>query len=292
MTKEDIEDLGGNFDEDFDVSESLSEADTKTKSQKINPFNYNRSNGNGKLGHEEIYNLITSDEISWQAIIYDLIKSEQLDPLDIDFIMLSQSFLDKIRQLEEHNFFVSGKVLLAASMLLRMKADRVYDQLSYFDELLFGKEELANKELERIFISDDELPLILPKTPLARMRKVTIDELMSALNKAIEVETRRYRKHDLFLEAERDAAIVLPKIRINITKMIKELHQKIKDFFLSKTGQKLAFSELAGKTTEEKISTFIPLLHLDSREKITLEQEKAFDEIYIYLFKKNQEQDS
>ena len=248
------------------------------------------ANKNNKIGHEEIYHLITGDEISWKAIIYELIRSEQLDPLDIDITLLTKSFLDKIRQLEEHNFFISGKVLLAASFLLKMKADRVYNQLEYFDELLFGKKEHEIKEQEKYYISQEELPLILPKTPLPRARKVTIEELMKALNRAIEVETRRHKKHDLLLDAEREAAVVLPRERINITEKIKEIYQGIKNLFLKQASKRLTFSELAGQRKEDKIATFIPLLHLDTRQKITLEQKKPFDEIYIYLFKKQREE--
>ena len=37
-----------------------------------------------KIDQDQFFDLITSEELSWQAIIYDLIKTEQLDPWDID----------------------------------------------------------------------------------------------------------------------------------------------------------------------------------------------------------------
>ena len=63
--------------------------------------------GNGKVGNSEIYNLLVSRELSWQQIIYDLIQSEQLDPWDIDISILTQKYLEKIRELEDANFFIS-----------------------------------------------------------------------------------------------------------------------------------------------------------------------------------------
>jgi len=42
-----------------------------------------------KVGQEQIHGLLFSDKLSWQAIIYDLINSEQLDPWDIDICLLS-----------------------------------------------------------------------------------------------------------------------------------------------------------------------------------------------------------
>ena len=247
-----------------------------------------RQGARGRVGHEEIYSLITGDEISWQAIIYNLVRSEQLDPLDLDIILLTRAFLEKMHKLEESNFFVSGKVLLAASILLRMKADRVFNQLQYLDELLNGKEE--EEELasgERYFIPAGELPLILPRTPLPRLKKVTIEELMSALKKAIEVEERRHRRFESIFEAERDAGVVLPIQRINITQKIEEIFNKIKAHFSVQGTEALTFSKLLpSDKKEDKIATFVPLLHLDTREKITLEQQEAFGEIYISLFKK------
>ncbi len=243
-----------------------------------------------RIGHEELYSLITGDEISWHAIIYELVRSEQLDPLDIDIILLTRGFLEKIHKLEDANFFVSGKVLLAASILLRMKADRVFNQLQYLDELLNGKEEteeLAGREEGEYFISSGELPLILPRTPLPRLKKVTIEELMSALKKAIDVEERRHRRFESIFEAAREAAVALPVQRINITQKIKELYEKIRAHFAKEGTGILTFTSLLpSDKKEDKIATFIPLLHLDTREKVTIEQSQAFGEIYISLFKR------
>lgn len=65
-----------------------------------------------KISQEQFYDIITSKEVSWQALIYELIQTEQLDPWDIDISLLAQKYLEKIKQLEEANFFVSSKVLL------------------------------------------------------------------------------------------------------------------------------------------------------------------------------------
>lgn len=258
----------------------------KKRVKKSNTMKVSKKEVKDKISHEELYNLIIGDEISWQAIIYELVRSEQLDPLDIDISALAYSFLEKIRQLEEANFFISGKVLLAASILLRLKAERVYERLKYFDEILYGKEE-AKQEEEKIYLTKKELPIILPKTPLPRMKKVTLEELMKALNKAIETETRRRRRYEAILKAGQDVELLLPKKTFNITLAIKELYKKIINFLKRKNAERLTFSELVpSQSREDKIATFIPLLHLDTREKITLEQPIQFGEIYIYLFKK------
>jgi len=75
---------------------------------------------------DQIYNiLMQKDEITWQTIIQDLVKSEQMNPWNIDLSLLSNKYLDTIKGLKTHNFFISGKVILASSILLRMKANKL-----------------------------------------------------------------------------------------------------------------------------------------------------------------------
>jgi len=56
-----------------------------------------------------------------------------------------------------------------------------------------------------------------------------------------------------------------------------------------KDNEKITFTKLlpprAGK--QEKVHTFIPLLHLENQEKVEMEQQQHFEEIYITLTKKN-----
>ena len=46
--------------------------------------------------HDRIFGLLMSktDEITWQTIIFDLVKSEQMDPWDIDISLLTQKYID------------------------------------------------------------------------------------------------------------------------------------------------------------------------------------------------------
>ena len=75
-----------------------------------------------RINQNQFFDLITGEELSWQAIIYDLIKTEQLDPWDIDLGILAQKYVTTIQQLEDADFFISSKILLACSLLLRLKS--------------------------------------------------------------------------------------------------------------------------------------------------------------------------
>src|SRR3989338_6944318 len=147
-----------------------------------------------KVGQEQIHGLLFGDKLSWQALIYDLVNAERLDPWDIDITLLANRYLEKVHTLEEANFFVSSKVLLAAALLLRIKSEILLDvEIKSLDEILFGKKEEKKYVQERIDL-DEDVPDLVPRTPLPRFKKVTLEELMSALGKAITTESRRIRK--------------------------------------------------------------------------------------------------
>ena len=69
-------------------------------------------------------------------------------------------------------------------------------------------------------------------------------------------------------------------LKINISSLIKNLYSKLKDFF--KKYPKVTFTQLLpSQSKEDKVITFIPLLHLENQGKINLEQEVQFGEITI-----------
>ena len=104
--------------------------------------------------HKEIYNmLIQKDEITWQSILLDLIKSEQMSPWDIDVSQLSKMYLEKVKEMKEANLHISGKIVLASALLLRIKSKKLANEEMFnFDSMLF-KEEETYEELEELFDS-------------------------------------------------------------------------------------------------------------------------------------------
>lgn len=232
---------------------------------------------------EQIHDLLFNREIGWQEIIYDLINTEQLDPWDINIIILSDKYLEKIKEIEEADFFVSSKVLLAASFLLRIKSEILLnDYIKSIDEILFGQKEETKKPLERIEL-DEEIPELIPRSPMPRFRKVTLKELMDSLNKAITTENRRIKREIVTRDSLRESSFSLPKRKFSIKDKITEIYRNLTDWFRQKKEDKVTFDEFVNNNKEEKIVSFLPLLYLEDQKKIWLEQQKPFDEIQIWL---------
>lgn len=249
-----------------------------------------REEANNRVNQAQIFELITGKEVSWQAIIYDLIETEQLDPWDIDIGILAEKYLETIKELEETNFFISSKVLLACSLLLRLKSEILMNYyLQSLDEILYGKKEEKKYELERIEIDSDELPVLGLRTPIPRYRKVTLNELMASLVNAIETENRRIRKDLKKKQAEKSALVVLPKPnQIPLRRRITDFYLKIQNFLKPSQKTKMLFSELA-LNKEEKLSAFLPVLHLSHEEKLWLKQDKEFEDFWMMIEKSEEE---
>jgi segregation and condensation protein A len=233
---------------------------------------------------EEIHDLLFSREIEWQEIIYDLINTEQLDPWDIDLIILTERYFKRIEEMEGGDFFISSKVLLAASFLLRIKSEILLNKyIKSIDEILFGKKELLKKSsFERIEL-DDEIPELIPRSPFPRFKKVTLKELLESLNKAITTENRRINKEIINKNALRESSISLPKRNFSIKDKIKEITDRLTMHFKSQeNNKKISFTELAGQDREKRIEHFSPLLHIENQKKIWLEQQGHFEEIQIW----------
>jgi segregation and condensation protein A len=237
------------------------------------------------INQEQIHKILFNKEPGWKDIIYDLINTEQLDPWNVNIILLTDKYFERVQEFEESDFFISSKVLLAASFLLRIKSEILLNKhLKSIDEILFGKKEKKIYPFERIE-QNEEIPELVLKSPLPRFRKVTLKELIESLNKAIKTENRRIKKEIINKNALRQADIFLPKKSINIKDRIKEIYEKLSQYFKDKNERKVSYDDFIGKDSKERVSCFAPLLFLDNQKKIWLEQEKPFDEISIWLKK-------
>lgn len=233
---------------------------------------------------EQIHDILFSKEIGWQEIIYDLINTEQLDPWDINITILTEKYLTKIQELEEADFFISSKVLLAASLLIRIKSEMLLNKyIKSIDEILFGKKEEKKSVFERIEL-EEEIPELIPKSPMPRYKKVTLKELIESLNKAITTENRRIKKEIIKKNALRESSISLPKRKFNIKDKLKVIYEKVfSHLTTNKDEKKVSYTQVVGDERENRILSFYPLLQLENQKKVWLEQETHFEEIYIWL---------
>ena len=245
---------------------------------------------NNEKQHKIFDMLMAQDELSWQNILRDLVKTEQMDPWDVDIKLLCDKFIETVKSFEKTNFNVSGKVLLAAAILLKMKAEKLLtsdihamDELIDFiesteDELEGIDDELELELLRNEYLPKDKRDVLVPRTPQPRKRKVSVYDLVGALEKALESSYKRNITPAKKIEHK------VPQKQKDITLIINEMYEEINKT-LTKV-KSLFFSELlVSDSREDKVNTFIPLLYLEGQRRIDLDQEEHFGDINIKLGK-------
>ena len=166
--------------------------------------------------------------------------------------------------------------VLIAAIVLKLKSEILSpvktseteyfpDQTQLSDGLDWIREQLSEVEL---------------KSPIQRKvrRKVTLEELVSALQKAMKVKDKKERiKRKLGKRIRREIGDEKDiELRIN------ELMSGIDDLLLKLKTDKVEFSKIVEKwDREEIIKHFMPLLHLSNRGKVDAEQQDFFEEIFI-----------
>lgn len=235
--------------------------------------------------------LCNKDDISWQQLLYQAVKAEQMDPWNIDIGNLAQRFLQDLQKMKELDFKISGKMILAAAILLRLKSTKlVNEDVSYLDQLLASTEQNEEQAFydeltalntdgsgARVTVDGKEFQL-LPRTPQPRKRKVSVYDLVEALEKALEVKQRRRIFGDNEIHME------IPQKKVDIEELVAKIFKEVTDHFLLRKQTGLTFQQLLKEGTKhEKVYTFLPLLHLSHSGKLELDQKEHLGEIHIRL---------
>ena len=222
---------------------------------------------------ENILKMIIEKE-SWEEVIYQIVSLENLNPWDVDLVKLTGSFLRYMNQLKEINFRLPAKIVFVAAVLLRLKAD----YLSIFEEEE-TIEDVAKQAgpLEQLGIDPNLIQLGVPIKRIPK-RQITLDELMGALKKAMEVRVKREIRRQVWEERLKVQFTEEQDIARRIDEMMSEIEKGIKR---NKEGA-VTFNDVVKEwKREEVVGKFIPLLHLEQNQKIETKQEDFFKEIYI-----------
>ena len=227
--------------------------------------------------------VVGKEEVTWKSMLLDLVRAEGMDPWNVNITLLTQKYLEMLKKLKDLDFRVSGKMVLAAAILLRLKTSRlVGEDMMELDRLMRPQEELSEDEFYGELESGNagpeqvEYPQLFPRTPQPRKRKVSIYDLMNALNKALEVKERRV------LRSLPLTSIRMPEKKYDISKLIASVYDRIRELFSRE--HRVTFSQVISRP-EDRVLTFISLLHLANQDqrKVDLVQKEPFGEIEIIL---------
>ncbi|MFH0929397.1 MAG: segregation/condensation protein A [Candidatus Aenigmatarchaeota archaeon] len=226
------------------------------------------------LTDQQLIDLMVS-EPSWEDVIVKIIAEEGMDPWSVDIIRLSNVFLDYLKRIESMDLRIPARFILIASILLRMKSDVLTKKK---DRVLIPESEKEPDDMLRVLA---QVPPLEPPIKRLPLRNVSLDELISALKKAYDVQERRV---DRKRRVKRAVNFAMPQAEEDITERINRLLADI-NHALTEVDD-IEFSRVVKKwARKEIVETLIPLLHLAQDGKIDLMQNEMFKEITVKLKK-------
>ncbi len=209
---------------------------------------------------------------TWRELLIELVETNRLDPWDIDLSKVVDSYMAIVKEMRVMDLHVPSNIMLAASILLRMKSEN----MGIFAEPVV--EEVPEMVQGRI---TPEVPELLPRMRMQPGRKISLNELMAALDDAIKTSSKRET-----IEHERFVPLM---DRLVLSK--DDIDEKIDAAF----GLVKKSADREGVTTFARVSSgfgnmesmlldlFVPLLFLAHMKKVMLMQEEFFNEIFIKL---------
>ena len=227
------------------------------------------------LSDQQLINLMVS-EPSWEDVIIKIVAEEQMDPWSVDIIRLANAFLDYLQKMDHLDLRIPARFILIAAILLRMKSDILTEKE---EKILIPESEKETDETLRVLAS---LPPLQPPLKRIPLRNVSLEELISALKKAYEIQERRVERK---VRIKRAVEVVLPPAEMeDITERINKLLNQINEA-LSQV-ESIEFSRIVKRWgRKEIVESIVPLLHLSQDGKIDLKQEELFKEILVKLRK-------
>ncbi|TGC07290.1 segregation and condensation protein A [Methanolobus halotolerans] len=230
------------------------------------------------LGVDESLLEFSDDVLSEPVeILMNLAKNGDINPWDIDIMNVTDMFLERIEQMQMTDLRISGRTLLYASILLRMKSTGIVQDQEDENDL-----EMLEDELD--FYDVEEYPV--PKLPIRRRatRPVTLQELILELQKAEKVETRRKDRRVRRKIEERSFVTTDEVLGIaheeDILGRVKTLGERLTRDLAEK--EFVVLSDLMVDNRSENIMTYVSLLFLATEKKVWLSQKELFGELYVY----------
>ncbi|MBS7641048.1 MAG: segregation/condensation protein A [Candidatus Bathyarchaeia archaeon] len=207
-------------------------------------------------------------------ILFDPQRLQRVDPWSINIAFLLLSFLEEMERRAIIDFRASGVALDSSALIYLLKSNFL---LRF--ERSQPQGQIEPKESTR---SAEVVPVLLP--PLRyELTTTTLESLLTALEEALQHESSVSLKvRDKPVLAPSEFTPIISAFLLEIEEMLEGLFKKI--CMLHKMGETVTFSSLIkGLSKIEAIKTFIILLFLAHRGKISLLQTEDSDEIYIAI---------
>ncbi len=212
---------------------------------------------------------------TWRELLIELVSTEQLNPWDIDLEKIVDRYLHAIKRMKVLDLRVPANMMLAASILLRMKSDT----LTIFS---INEEPVAEEGGPQELRVRPEVEPLVARARIQPRRRVSLAELLDALDQAMKMEEKRSVEH---LREITPVNLVIDDVDIEDKKnMVQGAIEK----YVDKEGVTTFRMISQGIENLESLllDMFVPLLFLAHDNKVSVLQDQVFGEIFIRLMER------
>jgi len=239
-------------------------------------------------------------------ILVNMAKTGKVDPWNVDIVDITDKYLAHLFQMKAQNLRLTGRTLLFAAILLRLKSNVLEgidaNQIEGIEEENFDDFELEDDSWDEEIntnnvVSLDEVLQRRTSIRLNRSRMVNLKDLIKQLQFYEELDRKQSLKnaHERAKRRVRSYARLTPDDIVNlahdeyIEKSVDILHENLKRIFETQEKVELNTLTLLGL---DKISAYIALLFLTAEPEanIDLYQEEFYGELYAVPYQKPQEE--
>ena len=211
------------------------------------------------------------EQPDWKTILISLVKSEKMDPWNIDVRILAQKYMEKIRSLQHSDLRLPANAILASAILLKFKARALR---------LTSIEEEMDMDFKSLMTEEQLLGGMMPELVnprLTREGKVTLDQLVESIEAILEKTKSKVQRE---LSGRNRPQFQIPFQGMNVAGVMEEVMQKTKAHADS-TGLALFSHIIEGNKPSRVIELFLGLLFLVNNGKLAAWQDTLFGEIFV-----------
>ncbi len=204
----------------------------------------------------------------WRELLIDSVYKNRLDPWNIDISRVVSDYVAAIDSMKLMDLSVPANIIMAMSFLLRLKSELV--------QIFQNAPEQEEVEAAYGERSVPDIPDLMFRVRRAPNRKITLEELMSALDDVIRVE---HKREEYLKRTETQQQFV-----VEIDDMDDKVDRIYDMIMASSNGNStIIFDELSKNVDRNSILSdlFVPLLFLEQNGRISLRQDVFFGDIYI-----------
>jgi segregation and condensation protein A len=230
---------------------------------------------------------------TWREFLVDLVAREKMDPWDVDVCAVADAYLARLRSLQAMDLRVPANVILACSILLRLKANT----------LLFEEEEESEAN-EAPQLIEEEIPTLVLRPDRPRARRVTLAELLTAVE-----DVMRTGKRFAPLPSGLAQILELETTKEDMNERMRKVFARAQE--LKDAEGMLLFSVLVQASRSELndggsspgrlpgrsppryadtvVAHLLPVLHLVQEQKMLAWQDEFFGEIFLRVIDAEEE---